>query len=443
MMGSVRYFTNLCAVLGRSTLAASIFWFLAALFSGKEPFITQNCLFLWVTAGLAFTVNYILLRKGRNLFIMVLLDAAMTAGIVAGAAAFFSDDGMFVNGVLGICAYMGLLFQLYWHHTGLDEAVLVVQSQVLTLAAAGLSIIGKLLHLSLQWPFGVAVMAAVSFAAVVSAKNSGIRGDSEEGGATLKSALTYVVLILTLVAAIAAAGVIVKPLGAALLSIYDAVGTAFGKITEWLAAVLSSSGRESAIRVDGEGSSMGETLDTELYIEGFGGIGGFEYILALVFVLGVAACAVYAVWLAVRMLMGRKLEGRTGKKAGFHYEKNEPFFKSLYRGLKKLLQNMKGRTVLSKHRGSIGALLLELEKQVRHDSALRRRREETPREFIDKLSDAAVSPEMSVLLKQFADEVDFACYGREKDWLRNFSRYSEMESALKQKWFAAEGKENG
>ena len=44
------------------------------------------------------------------------------------------------------------------------------------------------------------------------------------------------------------------------------------------------------------------------------------------------------------------------------------------RELKKLIRNMKGHTVLSKHKGSIGALLLELEKQVRHDSALRRRR---------------------------------------------------------------------
>lgn len=383
----------LISALAHLILLESVIWGAAAILVPDLASIQQPAV-LVLLGGVFAAADHLFLQKARNMLLVSVVNLvfALTAALISGSGHPFE-----------VCCHLFLLgltffFLIRKGMKGLQDSTLTIQFQAMAAAAAWQIWIGGQLDLSLPWiPWTFAGMALLILA-MINSKTSGLR--SSDTGSGKISALAVFLLLGT-------AGVLAVFLA-------EHAGHAAEKTILFFAggAEIILTGMVRLLQMLPKGKGGGTAVDAPDILqqmtggeEGMGMTGGgAAQVILLLLIICMAGGAVFGLIHLIRHLAGRRTEVPVKAMTGSLKLVNLHIGRSL-----------KGYWVLLRHPNSIAALLVRLERQCARKRGLRRRRDETVREFLIRLADQtdASRTEGADALRRLAEGADFACYGKE------------------------------
>lgn len=383
----------LISALAQLILLESVIWGAAAILVPELASIQQPAVLVLLCGAFA-AADHLFLQKPRNMLL-----AAVVNLVFALAAALISGSGH----PFAVCCHLLLLgltffFLIRKEMKGLQDNTLIIQFQAMAAAAAWQIWIGGQLDLSLPWiPWTFAGMALLILA-MLNSKTSGLR--SSDTGSGKISALAVFLLLGT-------AGVLAVFLA-------EPAGHAAEKVILFFAggAEIMLTGLVRLLQMLPKGKGGGAAADSSDMLQQMAGGedgmgttgGGAAQIILLLLVICMAGATVYGLIHLIRHLAGR----RTGTPV-----------KAMTGSLKSVNlhigRTLKGYWILLRHPDSIAALLVRLERQCARKRGLRRRQDETVREFLIRLAEQADASQQegAEALRRLAEGADFACYGKE------------------------------
>lgn len=429
MANNTPFYCLLTAMIARTTLAASVIWCLAALFSGQGNFITHGMWLSWIACAGLFLLNQMLLKKERTALVFVAADIIGCVVMVSTVYTVFSNDGPVITFFMGICVFIGAMSHVMWIYRGFSDHELTVQIQFLALSAGLQMATGELMMKEAAWAGMTVAVIVLLLIATAMSKHSGIKEKAGRLGTGLKSAgLCIIITVIMVIIAIAAYGAavpasnIISFICDILVKAAKAVMTAIGHIYIFLTSIFSSS---EVSAPPGGGSSGG---GGEYWGEASGNLDFVKVVFAGIILVFIAVMLVALLDSLRRMLMKKAGGSVVGGTAEKH---SESILKRLKMFVRAVLRHLKITFVLIRHPHSMAALLIKLERKCRKNSLFRRSNGETAREFIMRAAKLCGNDELRDVLNVFADEVDAAFYGREKNYLKEFSQHKKMLKTLK------------
>lgn len=433
MQGNHTFLSKITACLGITTMSAGSVWFFAAFMQAEKPVLTAYLPVIWITELAVCIVNILILRKERPLWVPAAADIAITAALYGIVNYAVYGDSLKISILIVVCILTGTLMQVYWELRGYSDETLVHISQLILAEAAVQFAAAEYLDIRPVWPMWTTGLALLCLFGALSVKHTGLESsgsDSEKSGRFFPSVGSAVIVFFTAMTALLAA----KPVGQAIRWLVnlaaEAVKSVLREIYNVLAWLSDMMKPEMVGGLEDEyGFGNSEQWEEPEYGELDPEMAKLIFILILI---AIAAVFLHSIW----KLLSKK--GRARKTAIKASSEDTGRKEGIILRVKALLQELtisiRTRILLARHPASMAALLMKLEKAVYLNPSLRRKKGETAREFISRLSvqmEKAGNEESAHLLAAFADELDAAFYGRERNILREFSQHKKMLKTLK------------
>lgn len=430
MVRNTPFYCLLTAMIARTTLAASVIWCLAALFSGQGNFITHSMWLTWITCLGLFILNQILLKKERTSLVIVVADiigCIVLTGIIYGV---FSEDNPVITFFMGMCVFIGAMSHVLWIYRGFSDYQLTMNVQFLALTAGMQLATAELMMKEASWAAETIAVIVLQLIASAMSKNSGICNSENRFKTQLKNAgICIIVIILMLFAGFTAyaaavpAANFISLLCDAAAAAGRAIMTAIGYIYIFLTSIFNSSKVS-----DPTGGSGGGGNENAYWGEATGNL-DFVKVVFMGIIIVFLLVILIAVLDSLRRMLMKKVGGTAGGRAV--RKSDESILMRLIRFFKETAHRLKISIILLRYPHSVATLLVRLEKKCSKKADFKRKNGETAREFIIRTAEHVSDAEMEAVLRSFADEVDAAFYSREKNYLKEFSQYKKMLKTLK------------
>ncbi len=409
-------FSLLAACLGRITLAEGFLWTVMALFGGQEQVALLQPGPVLAAGAAGFLLNHLLLRKDRSLLLMILLNLVLAAagGWLAGAR----------SAAAGICAGIGLalgLFSLlYWEIRQFRDEAMMIQFQILLVAAVWELWFSGQLDVRSEWIPVTFLMAGANLGGITVSKISGLSSAADTGRRGLPGKVGLAAAVVLLCGLICGGALLLaEPVGAAVSSGYGAAEGVLRTVLMGFAAAVAFLFRGKKIRVDGSMTEAGNGAGEAGMFDAADG-GGLDFFLILFY------CAIGAVLIMLLVTLIRALvqitvgaARRTGRKRSAWEAADGTLRERIWAFFQEVKQLIHARKLLRQNPSSVAALLVFLEAKCVRNRQLRRQPGETVRSFLCRLADYAEGkqPGMREILLGLADRADMACYGRDGNLL--------------------------
>ena len=430
MINTSPVYCLLAAALARTSLAVSVLWVLMALFSGQGNFITHPMWLVWIVSVLLFALNELMLKKERSMLFVIAADIVACIALTWIVYGFLSSDGPVVGFFMGMCAFIGAASQLFWYQRGFNDGELIMQMQFLLLGLLLQLAVAELMNKDAAWAGMTVLIIAALMLTNIFSRYSGISVEQNGMSTGLRAAVTCIAVVVLLGIIGAAAYILAGPVSEIALLGFEAgaaagrgLMTAIGYIYIFLTGIFNSS------KVSSPGNTGADAGGGNVYFgQATGDLDFVKVVFALILIVFIVVILIVLLD-SLRKTMLSKMGGSIRRmnvqnnKKGF-FGKWKEFFAGMVRKLRI-------KWMIMKHPGSVAALLIKLEKKCFKNNLFRKQEGETAREFIMRVSELTDDKEFSDILAVFADEVDAAFYGRETNYLREFTQHKKMLKTLK------------
>ncbi len=431
-------FSLLAATVAQMVTVADFLWMGVALFGGNqytERFCQISPQYLIGAVVLSFVITHLLLQQGRMALLIVLVNLAFDGLTLLAIRCYFNVDEPTFFVLWAVMLVLVQFFQIKWEIGRFQDSTIMLIMQVLFVMVISQIWAGEQLEMSspwLSWSYGaILVLLLGALTSKLTGLEAGGRaGRGREAKVGLMAAVGAIVGVAT-----GLVGWLVKPVGNGIILIYQytkgilaAACTIIGKIIKMLLAGGSSS-------IQSETSVTNASDEVEI-LENIGA--GFDgNIFRIIFEGVMLLLAIAALICVVRLLMTMTIGGKIKKKMGKgRLLDEESLWQQLQRYFARLRMHLRTMWILKRHRDSVAASLLMIERRCRGHRTLGRGEGETVREFLSRLALAeGLQQEEQEAVLLLADATDTAFYSSTANLLMPFPQHRLITEICKSRIF--------